>query len=477
MELMRGIAFVALLLSGAASAELRQAELCGDGTYHQAGYCPAVLSGASCSATGATTANCSATSTEADGTRYVCATSSATALTGAEIESCSGGAAIAGSSAAETGSNSVSLSGLTTDAAHYGQIVNKSPDSWYSNRLVSSSFTPTASASGTNASRISAILSGRSPHFSYNTPTDPTTTSTCNAGSASAFNACAAVDGTEITVTQSFSGNISIMADDIDVLMDNAYTITGELNLGSFGTHISRARWTGGNISGALNGRNFDNVLFDDVLIDSGSSPNNLTANSNRIVNLAFINSTIQNDPGGRAGSSWAFFVVQNPNGGVDHQGLILANFKVLSTAMHAWRVQSFDDIVIVDSVFNPDGGALSGMRFHYNSDDIWVKDSWTRGAMHVDQVGSEPGPSMTNARFEDFDRYVPSEAPFSGWAYDTDPGFGGNTGVCINNVLNYASGTSTSNCFDGSSGNSGLSTALWNESTVPDHSAVGAIR
>lgn len=372
MELMRGIAFVALLLSGAAvGAELRQAELCGDGTYHQAGYCPAVLSSTSCSATGATTGSCYAASDETDGTRYVCATSSATALTGSEIESCSGGTAIAGSSAAETGSNSVSLSGLTTDAAHYGQIVNESPEGWYSNRLVSSSFTPSDSG-------VAYDLSGFSIHFTVTQPTPPTTTSTCNvtAGSISSLRACVAQSNVQVSVPAgTYSGALTSWGSNVDIVMNNSATVVGahEIN-GS--TNI---RWTGGSMTStgayALLLFNASDIILDNVNVTSTPSSGNEGISfrpfSGGTVRVAIVNSTLEIN----VGNGWGLL------GDIDD--LLLANVDFTNNSTGAAYRVNGERIVVVDSFMEqPDLG--TAMRMSAATDIYWA-NIINRGVINTD--------------------------------------------------------------------------------------------
>lgn len=141
---LKSIVLALLLFTGSAFAEDRQAQSCPNGRVTQLGFCAADLSAPAGAATGATTGTVGATSDETDGTRYACATSSATPLTCAQIQACSGGTAVNGDNAAETGSNNIALTGLTEDAAHYGQSCNVSPETRVSDVVVSASFTPSA---------------------------------------------------------------------------------------------------------------------------------------------------------------------------------------------------------------------------------------------------------------------------------------------------------------------------------------------
>lgn len=286
MELMRALAFIALLLSGTAvGAELRQAEVCGNGSTHQSGYCPAVLSSPTGSQTGATTGTVSATSDESDGTRYACAASSATPLTCDGIESCSGGTAIAGSSAAETGSNSIALTGLTTDAAHYGQSCNESPEGWSSNVVVSSSFTPTAPATGDNQSRVqSAIAAATGQPFALPSqvsalqyPADPVTSGDpVEVQTNAELEEAISTGGRVIRIYGPANGGLAtydqfnLTVDDVDIVMDNDATISGTAPWQWF-TSLQRIRWTGGNIAitGAADSDGFRIADAQDFLFDN----------------------------------------------------------------------------------------------------------------------------------------------------------------------------------------------------------------
>ena len=333
-----------------------------------------------------------------------------------------------------------------------------------------------AAPSGTNASRINAILAGRAPHFSYNTPADPVITREVTVTSSAQFNSEAQTAGTRIIVNTSFSGSVSISANDIDVVMSNSATITGNLTLGGYNSRATRVRWTGGNISGRLLGVNFQDTLFDDFYLHSGPDFNDLTAGGQRFDRVAFINTTIRNT-GNPSGNGWALFVLQRPTD--PHRGIIFANFKVQSTGLHAFRLMSVNDIVIVDSVFNPDGTAAStALRIHLNSTDVWVKDSWVRGNVHmagVDNAAGDAYPQVVNGLFDNVDRYVSLDL----YTYSvTQPPFSSGE---IRNSRMYSTNGAGSGTFGAPSGGWTLGTGndrvAWDGVAVPDYSNVGAVR
>ena len=292
----RWIALAALLLTLQAAAETRQAQTCGNGRTHQQSYCPAVLSSPTGTQTGATTGTVGATSDQTDGTRYACAASSATPLTCPQIQACSGGTAVAGSSAAETGSNSIALTGLTTDAAHYGQSCNESPEDWDSNVVVSSSFTPTAPGSGLYD------LTGIPTRFETVEFADPpVTTSSATVNNQTELNANL-VSGRQITVNAgSYSAlTINSSLSDIDLIVSNSANFSGVLSIAG-----TRIRITGGNYQwsgagyGSMIGGQAGHITLDNVVIEQGMDSQAFGADIPDHVTI--LNSTIRSPDTGYA--------------------------------------------------------------------------------------------------------------------------------------------------------------------------------
>ena len=466
----------ALLFAANTFGATVQGDQCADGTRKVAGDCAAVLTANNASNIETTSATCNYNLDRADGDTAVCVAPTATTLVDhADVVACNGTNEAGDSEAvAAAGNRAVAVTGLTNAIGQRCWFSHVNPSTWESNLAVSAEFTPpNPPAEGDNAARIEAILNGREPHFAYSTPADPVTTRQVTVTSASQFNSEAATNGTEITINSSFSGNVTITGNDIDVIMSNGATITGNLQLGSFSFRSTRVRWTGGNISGRLLGNNFQDYLFDDFYLDSGSGFNDLTAANQRFDRLAFINTTIRNTPSG-GGNDWALFVLQRPTD--QHRGIIFANFKIMSNGgLHAWRLQSVNDIMIVDSVGNPDGLATSGLRIHLNSTDVWIKDSWVRGNFHINEVsGSDGYPQVVNALFDNLDRYegIGTYAFFA-------PVTVNNSGEIRNSrhSSTAGAGSGTISAGGGITVGSGNDRVAWNGSTVPDYSNVGAIR
>ena len=324
-----------------------------------------------------------------------------------------------------------------------------------------------------NVYRIAALLNGRTPHFSYSTPADPVTTGEpVTVTSATEFNNAADDAGTRIWIPSSFTGNIQVTANDIDVTMANSATINGDLRLGN-GSYINRLRWTGGNV-GRIVGDRFRDVLFDDVYALAYSNVQDAIIEHNfssgwdgsgnpAFDRLAIINSTLelQGSPTQADNQKrWALHTSQS----YEHTNLILANAKFLSNHQTV-RIQHVSGLLIVDSVFNPNGTAVNGMRIHYGTNNVWIKDSWSRDLFKLDAAGAEAGPSVTNALFDNYDRYDNDD----NYAFH---GSMANTGEIRNST--FYGGTLNYGPLENGGGNASSS---WDGTTVPDYSTVGAIR
>jgi hypothetical protein len=321
---------------------------------------------------------------------------------------------------------------------------------------------PTA-ASGDNASRISAILNGRAPHFAYSMPADPvpSVAAVVSVTTATAFNNAAAVNGARIRVDASFSGGVTITGSDIDITMDNAYTITGNLTLGNPGTFANRIRWTGGNVVGVMVGSGYADALFDDFSITSDSTLIDLNQSIAAVARVAFLNTTFR-VLNGTASSDWAVYF---PAG----DDLIFANTKILSAGGHSTRWMGSERLLIVDSAINPDNLSSASLRLHNSCNYVWIRDSWCLGFAKIDQVnGDDPGPSVTNLLCDNFARYYTGITGYLHYAPLTN-----NTGEIRNS--DFYGGTIT--YPPGISNGGGNTSNAWDGTTLPDYSGVGAIR
>jgi hypothetical protein len=341
--------------------------------------------------------------------------------------------------------------------------------------------------SGDNEDRILTILDGRSPHFAYSTPADPVTTQEITVTTAAQFNAYAGptpttgtANGWRITIGASFSGNIQIGANDIDVVMSNSLTISGRLTItggssGVGGTYVERIRWTGGNV-GTLYAQRVRDLLLDDFYCvatpatATGSADINNTigggwdgSGNPAFARVAIINSWMDvNDPN-TAGDQMRWALV-TPSSYVNYD-LIIANTKLTSNQQNN-RFQNVTRMLIVDSVFNPNGASVNGMRMHYECTNVWVKDSWSRLLFKMDAAGSESVNSAINVLFDNYDRY------YNDLNYALH-GSKANTGEIRNSTFYGQQALSYAPLTNGG----GNSSVTWDGSTVPDYSTVGAIR
>lgn len=317
-----------------------------------------------------------------------------------------------------------------------------------------------------NQQRVDTILNGRSPHFAFSYPADPVTTRQVTVNSASEFNTEAQVAGTQITVGSSFTGNINIPANDIDVLMDNSLTING--GLGSFSAMGDRVRWTGGNIGSIeINGAN--DWLLGDVFVLADSSTRFLNYPQNRIgaagiCNRFFaLNCTfrIESNPGDLAW--WAMGVYGLGAGGARCDTVFFGNVLFDGNQYaQTTRTEGCNRYMAVDCVYSPNLAVSNGARWHETT-DLWLKDGWVNGQMLHSTTASSLPPSVTNALLDGFDSYN------SGVWASTDAT---NTGE-IRNSTTYGGSFSIPPYVDGG----GNVQTTWDGVTLPDYSNVGAIR
>ncbi|MCR9260766.1 MAG: Ig domain-containing protein [Pseudomonadaceae bacterium] len=324
----------------------------------------------------------------------------------------------------------------------------------------------------------------RTVPFSYEWPAEPVTTSTASVSSASAFNAAAAIDGTEITVTQSFSGNINVTADDIDVVMANNITISGRLTINSFSAsgRLNRIRFTGGNFAaGSILIHPVNDLMLKDVYFDTdsnlaseglndfrGNSANSGIAGWDRI---ALVNTTINHVNGSSTGD-YAFYAASRNNS----TNLIFANVKLRAQGQ-VHRVIQLSKYIIVDSTFNDDGGASSAFRIHGDggtaTNEVYMADSMVRGTMKIDGTAGSQGPQIANGVFERVDRYAND-----GFWWYSEALASGNQATVNDSPIYYVGGDGVSEVGLGSgiTGSNNIRQP-WDGSTVPDYSGVGAIR
>lgn len=310
----------------------------------------------------------------------------------------------------KSGPSTVSGSGAAPIIGSGAPQASLSSLSGSGSRILTASGTPQAqdstvsgSQSLTNAVRIDALLSSYTIPFTVNYPADPVTTRQVSVSTASAFNTEAAVSGTEITITSSFSGNITIAANDIDVIATGA-TVTGSIGA----TGRSRIRWTGGTINSHAAGiqsstwRNVSDVLFDNAVLftrfemhrQSGVGGNSRAAMINTTTDMS---GSLDNED---IGQHWIFDGVQR------HSDVIYANYVGRAADNSPLRLQGIDRVVIAGSLLNPDARPASGLRVHQQSDSLHVVDTTIVSRKNLSLIEATDQIDVTNATWHDVRSY-----------------------------------------------------------------------
>jgi hypothetical protein len=175
---------------------------------------------------------------------------------------------------------------------------------------------------------------------------------------------------------------------------------------------------------------------------------------------VAFINSTIGLYDAPSSAGYWAYYSVRPVGTG---GGLILANVKLISDGQSN-RFMDQEGLIIVDSVFNPDGASYNGWRVHQESNNVFARDLTVVGSIQMNQ----PGANATNCTILRLN------------AYSTDGAeilhSGSNTGELTDSTFHHSTGGTFpgSGDLDDGGGNTWVS---WDGSTLPDFSSYGAQR
>lgn len=337
-------------------------------------------------------------------------------------------------------------SGLNASTTYYYYVT--ATDDSDNESAVSSTVSDTTSAvASNNGTRINAILDNYTLPAAWSGsllyPADPITTKEITVNSAADFNLYAGqsapggAGGWLITIGSSFNGNLSIAADDIDVVMDNSFTIVGDLTMDT-GSRVSRVRWTGGNIGAgnAQSWRPVSDVLFDDVVffgrIDLDSRPDPI-GSTHRV---AFINSDITT-VGSTSGEDidFTFETVSRTSAG-RHSDIILGNCKVLNQNNSPTRFGYAERVVAVESYCWTDDGSFptgaTGFRFSSGSQNAFVagrsgKPFVMVERQHLNYILSGTGSTcITNGTYDNIEFY--SQGNFFGLHFSVP-----NTGTVSN--------------------------------------------
>lgn len=279
------------------------------------------------------------------------------------------------------------------------------------------------------------------------------TTQTVNVTTIAEFQSAVGTVGNLINVAAgTYTGDININADDIDIVMSNSATLVGiaRSDTGSGTTYRSRIRWTGGTID--MNGRNpgaeslwwagTRDILFDNVqilgLMHFLGKPT-LGVGFKRV---SFINSTI--DIRGQAGPSYAVFMQQSVSYTEYHSDFIMCNCKLYTDHHTSIRNQQVDRAIFVECAFHCPQDSQNPMdtafRIGEDSSEFFVggrpeKRTQMVGRMYPGYIELLPSPPITNIRWDGIDHYNIANQAFqsSGFA---------NTGTLSNYTPHFGTGS-----------------------------------
>lgn len=293
-------------------------------------------------------------------------------------------------------------------------------------------------------------------------PNEPTTNTQTTVTTMSALQAAVQQSNIQITIPASFgtqAGSLNMTGSNVDVIMSNLATInvTGDFDL----VNANTWRWTGGNVisSARIRLRGTD-MIFDDFYARSTGD----TGNFSGAVRLALLNSTIAQSP--ETNNSWAVYTLPTTT----QNNWIFANVKLTSTGQNN-RFQNVDNLILIDSVFNPDAGSANSMRLHKEIDNMWLADVELGQGGFLNTADTGYAYSLDNATFERFVVHTSLRAIVT----DSDQ---------INSTIrdsisrttntNDISGTPALGNFQNLGGNVH---EAWNGTTYPDYSGIGAQR
>jgi hypothetical protein len=309
--------------------------------------------------------------------------------------------------------------------------------------------------------------------FDYDWPTAPTTTGTTNVTTIGQFQTAVATSGYIINVAAgTYTGNLDVTGSDLDIRISNSANITGNVVLGS-AARSARVKITGGNFVDGMfkfydsGTGGIDDLLMDDVYINSdatfsGDGHHEFT-NGGGWSRHAWINCTVgiynANSLGG-----WCFYANMHGFPEQTTQGsCILANVKFISDAQNN-RMMQMEDLIIVDSVFNPDNASVNGWRLAQGSNDVFMRDTTV-----VSSIQFNSGSANTNVTLLRMTNYTPYGNTIVHGVY-------ANTGSMTDSTFYHSTGGVAADptpLTDGG-GNQWLA---WDHSTLPDFSAYGAVR
>lgn len=231
----------------------------------------------------------------------------------------------------------------------------------------------------------------------YQWPTLPSPSLDTVANTGAELTAALAAGSRRITIPAGFGTqtvNVAI-GDDTEIIMSNSATIDGDL------TWVGdRSRIIGGNHIGGVfepNGGNDITVDGFNTLNDSGTG-NNWGGGVGEHQRIAILNTIMGNT---NATGDWVVFT--SPTN--VQSDWLFANVRMYGDSQMT-RFQQVDNLIIVDSVLDPDGSSVSALRTHCEMNNVWVADTHiTSGWLSDPRDGYNYG--MDNATFERFQNYT----------------------------------------------------------------------
>lgn len=312
-------------------------------------------------------------------------------------------------------------------------------------------------------------------------PNKPTITRTVDVSTATQFTTEAATPGTELVIDNSFTGNVTIAANDIKITMNNAATITGTV---SINPTLQRLWWRGGNVYHvdvvAPNWRSVSDHLFEDVYWTGFVTYHRELSVSYGNSRIAWVNSTIDHVTN-TIGHEFAFFSYNGNANEHRHSDFIFANVRMEQSypiTHSTTRIQACDRQICVDGAFGmsrlADGS--TGYRTSAGSNYAYMANTIIGGRFHLNYTGEGAGDygyAVRNATYENVTRYTVPNANEGNFATSD----ANNTGT-VNGCQVYSTSLGIGNPpsispFTGTNPN----VAAWGGSPLPDVSGYGAQR
>jgi hypothetical protein len=321
---------------------------------------------------------------------------------------------------------------------------------------------------GSNADRIAAFFGPglETPHFSYNTPADPSVSDDINvtAGNATSLQNAIATANRRVLVPAGTYNTISLTgsawANNVDLVLDNAAVIN--CNTVDFGNR-SAIRITGGrfNVTQFNAGGSTSDILLQNVRIETDSSASGANGNNwlGAHARIAFLNTTINvvDDTTG----VWGLFTL----GTSACSDWFILGCRIAST-FTAFRLQNITRVVLTDTAIQAGNEGGTGIRFTTATDVFW-RDVINRNGIHLNHSNvTGVTPDIANLRAYRLRKY--SDQSFM-WTAS------GSSGELYNSEFFTIGGT------DGASPSISPFTGMgnvvrpWDGSTMPSLAAYGA--